>query len=98
MIVRAAACGHLDRREEGREWVGRIGQIAPTLTISEIKNFLSVFFVPEALAYQVDGLAKAGMQRACACFRPVTTTARFVSTPSLDSGPVSRYRSFRESR
>lgn len=62
MIVRAAACGHLDRREEGREWVGRIGQIAPTLTISEIKNFLSVFFVPEALAYQVDGLAKAGMQ------------------------------------
>lgn len=62
MIVRAAACGHLDRREGGREWVGRIGQIAPTLTISEIKNFLSVFFVPEALAYQVDGLAKAGMQ------------------------------------
>lgn len=62
MIVRAAACGHLDRREEGHEWVGRIAQIAPTLAISEIRNFLSVFFVPEALAWQVDGLAKAGMQ------------------------------------
>jgi hypothetical protein len=62
MIVRAAACGHLDRREEGREWVSPIGQIAPTLTISDIRNFLSAFFVPEALAWQVDGLTKAGMQ------------------------------------
>ena len=58
MIVRTAACGHLERRDEAREWVGRIREIAPQLTVSSIRDFLSGFFVPEALAYQVDGLAK----------------------------------------
>jgi tetratricopeptide (TPR) repeat protein len=61
MGVRTAACGHLDLREEGREWVRRIREIAPQLTVSSIRGFLSGFFVPEALAYQVDGLAKAGL-------------------------------------
>jgi len=60
MIVRTAACGHLQRREEAREWVGRIREIAPQLTVSGIRGFLSGFFVPEALASQVDGLTKAG--------------------------------------
>jgi adenylate cyclase len=63
MIVRTAACGHLERRDEAREWVGRIREIAPQLTVSSIRDFLSRFFVPEALAYQVDGLAKAGFPR-----------------------------------
>jgi hypothetical protein len=31
--------------------------------VSGIKSFLSGFFVPEALAYQVDGLIKAGLAR-----------------------------------
>jgi hypothetical protein len=61
MVARTAACGHLDLREEGREWVGRIGEVAPQLTVSSIRDFLSGFFVPDALAYQVDGLAKAGL-------------------------------------
>jgi adenylate cyclase len=61
MIVRTAACGHLERREEAREWVGRIRQTAPQLTVSSIKQFLSGFFIPDALAHQVDGLAKAGL-------------------------------------
>ena len=61
MIVRTAACGDLQRREEGREWVGRIHEIAPQLTVGGIADFLSGFFVPEALAAQVDGLAAAGL-------------------------------------
>jgi adenylate cyclase len=61
MIVRTAACGHLHRREEGREWVGRIREIAPQLTVKSLREFLSGFFVPEALAHQVDGLAEAGL-------------------------------------
>ena len=61
MVVRTAACGHLDLREEGREWVGRLREIAPQLTVGSIKDFLSGFFVPDSLAYQVDGLAKAGL-------------------------------------
>jgi hypothetical protein len=62
MIARTAACGHLGLREEGREWVRRIGDIAPQLTVSSVKDFLSRFMVPDALAYQVDGVAKAGMR------------------------------------
>jgi hypothetical protein len=61
MVVRTAACGHLDLRDQGREWVSRIGEIARQLTVSGIRDFLSGFLVPDALAYQVDGLAKAGM-------------------------------------
>jgi adenylate cyclase len=61
MVVRTAACGHLDLREEGRESVGRMCEIAPQLTVGSIRDFLSGFFVPDALAYQVDGLAKAGL-------------------------------------
>jgi len=61
MIARAAACGHLGLREEGRGWVRRIGEIAPQLTVSSIRDFLSGFLVPDALAFQVDGVAKAGM-------------------------------------
>src|SRR5262249_20275629 len=60
MTARAAACGHLGLREEGRGWVRRIGEIAPQLTVSSFRDFLSRFMVPDALAYQVDGLAKAG--------------------------------------
>jgi TolB-like protein/tetratricopeptide (TPR) repeat protein len=62
MVARTAACGHLGLRAEGREWVERIGEIAPQLTVSSIRGFLSGFFVPAALAYQVDGLAKAGLR------------------------------------
>jgi hypothetical protein len=58
--VRTAACGHLQRHEEASEWVGRIRVIAPQLTVRGIRGFLSGFFVPEALASQVDGLTKAG--------------------------------------
>jgi adenylate cyclase len=61
MLLRAAACGHLGRREESLVWIGKIREIAPQLTVSGIKGFLSGFLVPEALAYQVDGLVKAGM-------------------------------------
>jgi tetratricopeptide (TPR) repeat protein len=63
MLVRAAACGHLDRREEAFAWVGKIREVAPQLTVSGINSFLSGFFVPKALAYQVDGLIKAGLAR-----------------------------------
>jgi tetratricopeptide (TPR) repeat protein len=61
MLVRTAACGHLGRREEALAWVGKIREAAPQLTVSGIGSFLSGFFVPEALAYQVEGLVKAGL-------------------------------------
>jgi hypothetical protein len=36
-------------------------EIAPQLTVGSIRDFLSGFLAAEALAYQVDGLAKAGL-------------------------------------
>jgi adenylate cyclase len=63
IVVRTAACGHLDLRAENCKWVGRIREIAPQLTVSSIRDFLSGFFVPDALAYQIDGLAKAGLPK-----------------------------------
>ena len=61
MIVRTAACGHLGLQQQGREWIVRLREIAPQLTVGGIRDFLSGFFVPVALAYQVDGLVKAGL-------------------------------------
>ena len=61
MCIRAAACGHLGQREQGRELVERIRAISPGLTVKSMSDFLSGFFVPEAVAFQADGLRKAGM-------------------------------------
>jgi adenylate cyclase len=61
MMLRAAACAHLGRSEEALAWVGKIREAAPQLTVTGLKAFLSGFLVPEAMAYQVDGLVKAGM-------------------------------------
>ena len=38
-----------------------IREVAPQITVRSIKFFLSGFFVPEALAYQVEGLVKSGL-------------------------------------
>lgn len=61
MCIRAVACGHLGRREEGREWVDRIREIAPDLTVESYREFLSTFIVPEGVAIQAEGMLKAGM-------------------------------------
>jgi hypothetical protein len=60
MIVRAEACGRLDRREEGREWVDRILEISPYTTVKSFSDFLSGFYVPEVVTLQADALRKAG--------------------------------------
>jgi adenylate cyclase len=61
MQSRAGACGLLGRREEGQEWVDRIREINPDLTVQSYSDFLSGFIVPEAVALQADGLRKAGL-------------------------------------
>jgi adenylate cyclase len=61
MCIRAAAYGHLGRPEEGREWVQRIQETSPGLTVESYQDFLSGFFVPEAVGLHAEGLRKAGM-------------------------------------
>jgi hypothetical protein len=61
MIMRAAACGHLGRGEEGREWVDRIRAIVPDLTIAGYSKFVERFFVPDVVAAYAEGLRKAGV-------------------------------------
>ena len=40
-----------------------MSEIAPQLTVSSLRNFLYELFITEALAHQVDGLAKAGLHQ-----------------------------------
>jgi tetratricopeptide (TPR) repeat protein len=61
MITRTAACGHLGRQAEGSDWVGRMREIAPGLTVKGVGDFLSGFFVPSAVAFQTGGLRAAGL-------------------------------------
>ena len=64
MVVRTASWGHLGLREEGREWVGRIRDIAPQLTVSNIRRLSFGILRPRwRWTYQVDGLTKAGLRQ-----------------------------------
>ena len=61
MQVIAAACGHLGRLEEGREWVARLREIVPDFSVTKQNSFLTRFMVPEVVEIQLEGLRKAGL-------------------------------------
>jgi len=61
MQVIAAACGHLGRHEEGRQWVTRLREIVPDFSVTKQSSFLTRFMVPEAVEIQLEGLRKAGL-------------------------------------
>jgi len=59
MIVRAVACGRLSAGARKGEWIDRVLEIFPEMTVKGFSEFLSSFKIPEAVALQVDGLRKA---------------------------------------
>ena len=59
--LRTALCAYLDRREEAREWLGRLLALQPGLTIAKYKAAAEVWFLPEFLAWYLTGLCKAGL-------------------------------------
>jgi TolB-like protein/class 3 adenylate cyclase len=58
---RVVACAHLGRIEEARDWLGRLLQIVPGLTIARYKAHRAVYLPPEILNIYVEGLRKAGL-------------------------------------
>jgi tetratricopeptide (TPR) repeat protein len=62
--LKVALCGHLDRAEEGRRWLGRLHKLHPALTIAEFNALRLRSFAPEVRAIYSEGLRKAGLPEA----------------------------------
>jgi tetratricopeptide (TPR) repeat protein len=58
---RAALCGHLGRSEEGREWLRRLLDVRPGLTIARYTREASIYQPPEIRAIFADGFRRAGL-------------------------------------
>jgi hypothetical protein len=59
--LKVALCGHPGRAEEGREWLLRLHELHPTLTIAEFNAFRARAFAPEVRTIYSEGLRKAGL-------------------------------------
>jgi hypothetical protein len=60
MRIKAVCCVYLDRIEEARDWLQRLLELQPGLTIARLKAS-AANFSPELLARYVEGLRKGGL-------------------------------------
>jgi TolB-like protein len=58
---RAALCGHLGRVEEGREWLRRLLDVRPGLTVAMYMREASTYQPPEIRAIFADGFRRIGL-------------------------------------
>jgi adenylate cyclase len=62
MYVKVALCAHLGRLEEARDWLCRLREILPGLTIAWYKaRFATGWLAPQIADFYVEGLRKAGL-------------------------------------
>jgi hypothetical protein len=59
-LVKVVASAQLGRIDEARDWLGRVLELEPGLTIARFKASVP-FFRPESLARYVEALRKAGL-------------------------------------
>ena len=59
--MKVILCAHLGRLDDAHNWLGRLLEIVPGLTIAEFAARLAPILVPEILALYVEGLRKAGL-------------------------------------
>ena len=59
--IRVASCAHLGRLQEAHQWLARLLEVDPGLTISWVKAYLTTIMSPETLAVYLEGLRKAGL-------------------------------------
>ena len=59
--LKVALCGHLGRAEEAQEWLLRLRELHPTLTIAEFNAFRARAFAPEVRDIYCEGLRRAGL-------------------------------------
>jgi hypothetical protein len=59
--VKVALCGLLGQSEEGRDWLGRLLDLQPGLTIDAWLKHAVTFLAPETRELMVEGFRKAGL-------------------------------------
>jgi adenylate cyclase len=59
--IRAASCAHLGRLQEARQWLARLLEVDPRLTIAWLKDYATMFLPPETVAVYLEDLRKAGL-------------------------------------
>jgi tetratricopeptide (TPR) repeat protein len=59
--LKVILCAQLDRVDEAREWLDRLLEIVPGLTIAAYRAFLVTALPPELLARYVEAMRKAGL-------------------------------------
>jgi adenylate cyclase len=59
--IRVASCAHLGRLPEAQQWLARLLEVDPGLTISWVKAYAMTFLPPETVAVYLEDLRKAGL-------------------------------------
>ncbi|HEY8872836.1 MAG TPA: adenylate/guanylate cyclase domain-containing protein [Stellaceae bacterium] len=59
--IKLTLCGHLGRSAEAREFLGRLLELQPGLTIARYRAFAAPFVAPATIAIYAEGLRKAGL-------------------------------------
>jgi tetratricopeptide (TPR) repeat protein len=59
--IKIALCACLGLIDEARQWLGRLLELQPDLTLAEMKVYAAKFLAPEAQELYIDGLRKAGL-------------------------------------
>jgi adenylate cyclase len=59
--IRCVSCAHLGRIQEARDWLKRVLELQPGLTIARFKVFGAKHLPPEILTAFVEGFRKAGL-------------------------------------
>ena len=58
---KVALCGYLGRAEEARQWIRRLLEANPAMTIAGFKALTSKYNLPGTMAVWVEGFRKAGL-------------------------------------
>jgi TolB-like protein/class 3 adenylate cyclase/tetratricopeptide (TPR) repeat protein len=59
--IKIALCACLGLIDEARQWLDRLLELQPDLTLAEMKVYAAKFLAPEAQELYIDGLRKAGL-------------------------------------
>jgi tetratricopeptide (TPR) repeat protein len=59
--LKAATCGKLGRREEGRDWIARLLAIDPKMSVSSMRLYYGAMLEKPRLEAYLDGLREAGL-------------------------------------
>jgi adenylate cyclase len=62
--IKVASCAHLGRLPEAQQWLARLLEVDPGLTIARRKAYLSMFISPETMAVYLEDMRKAGLPEA----------------------------------